>query len=146
MRSVPTTPTTVERFEEDSDHRDEPDPSEPAQASGASDADEQADLWTVRVSCPDCAQPVALTERAQALPEHAWCPNPWQPFGTTVCAGSGRTVAGDGAVVFLPVEPRAGRPEPTVLPENLDWRLQPFSHAAPAAARPAPVAGLSRAA
>ncbi|MFD7510664.1 hypothetical protein ACFV5N_15230 [Streptomyces sp. NPDC059853] len=145
MRSVPTTPATDQRFDDDPDHRDEPDPSEPARASGT-DAEEPADLWTVRVSCPDCAQPVALAERAGALPEHAWCPNPWQPFGTTVCAGSGRAVAGDGAVVFLPVEPRAGRPEPAVLPENLDWRLQPFSHATPAAARPAPVAGLSRAA
>ncbi len=85
-----------------------------------------------RVVCPDCAQPIALAGPGGALPEHALCPTPWNPFGLTVCAGSGRVVADEKAAV-APV-PRAGRDTALLdsLPEGLDWRLQPFSHAAPA--------------
>ncbi|MGW3296372.1 hypothetical protein ACWC9S_20625 [Streptomyces xiamenensis] len=140
MRSVST---TVHRIDEDPDL---PDDTEPDGSADLADPAEPADIWAVRVSCPDCGHPVALAERAQTLPEHAWCPTTWQPFGLTVCTGSGRRVAGDGAVVFLPVEPLIGDPAPAGLPEGLDWRLQPFSHAADTAARAGRTTGLRQAA
>lgn len=43
-----------------------------------------------RVICPDCAQPIALLADEAVLPEHALCISPWNPFGLTVCAGTGR--------------------------------------------------------
>lgn len=43
-----------------------------------------------RVVCPDCAQPIALLADEEVLPEHALCASPWNPFGLTVCAGTGR--------------------------------------------------------
>lgn len=43
-----------------------------------------------RVICPDCAQPIALLADEEVLPEHALCASPWNPFGLTVCAGTGR--------------------------------------------------------
>ncbi|MDT0442735.1 MULTISPECIES: hypothetical protein [unclassified Streptomyces] len=90
---------------------------------------EAADLF--RVVCPDCTQPIALAAPGTALPEHALCPTPWNPFGLTVCAGSGRMVADEKAAV-APV-PRTGHDTALLasLPESLDWRLQPFSHATP---------------
>ena len=42
-----------------------------------------------RVICPDCAQPIALLADEDILPEHALCASPWNPFGLTVCAGTG---------------------------------------------------------
>lgn len=44
-----------------------------------------------RVVCPDCAQPIALLADEEVLPEHALCATPWNPFGLTVCAGTGRS-------------------------------------------------------
>jgi hypothetical protein len=82
----------------------------------------------VRVSCPECDQPIALLADEDELPEHALCPTRWDPFGLTVCRGSGRSA--------LDAPPAAGVPsaeEDTAslltLPEGLDWRTQPFSHA-----------------
>jgi hypothetical protein len=46
-----------------------------------------------RVICPDCAQPIALLADEERLPEHALCASPWNPFGLTVCAGTGRAAA-----------------------------------------------------
>ena len=46
-----------------------------------------------RVICPDCAQPIALLADEEELPEHALCASPWNPFGLTVCAGTGRSAA-----------------------------------------------------
>jgi hypothetical protein len=91
--------------------------------------EEETDAALVRVLCPDCARPVALADPGAALPEHALCATPWNPFGLTLCPGSGRAAADDAGAV-LPVAP-AGREPLTlaVLPESLDWRLQPFSHA-----------------
>jgi len=43
-----------------------------------------------RVRCPDCTRPIALLADDVVLPEHAVCPTPWNPFGLTVCPGSGR--------------------------------------------------------
>jgi hypothetical protein len=88
----------------------------------------------VKVPCPDCGQPIALPAPDEALPVHALCPTPWNPFGLTVCPGSGRAAAGDAG----PEPCTAGRGGATIarptLPEGLDWRLQPFSHAGPAGA------------
>ncbi len=117
----------------------------PAQRGGSAprDFDEQvpgllddegdgvADADLVRLACPDCGQPIALQAPGEALPVHALCPTPWNPFGLTVCPGSGRSVSGEaGPATILPVAPGdvdvAAR---ATLPEGLDWRLRPFSHA-----------------
>ncbi|MEU1278341.1 hypothetical protein [Streptomyces sp. NPDC005805] len=89
-----------------------------------------------RVVCPDCAQPIALLAEEDVLPEHARCPTPWNPFGLTVCAGTGRAAAearpADGAA-------EAGEQETAVvltLPQGLDWRTQPFSHVGGPGSRP----------
>jgi hypothetical protein len=75
------------------------------------------------------------------LPSHAVCPNPWQPFGLTVCAGSGRAVADAGSVETLVVAPVAEHFAAAlpVLPSGLDWRTQPFSHVGGPGSRPIPV-------
>ncbi|MGK5642922.1 hypothetical protein ACSNOK_32170 [Streptomyces sp. URMC 126] len=99
--------------------------------------DEPADLTTMfRVTCPDCARPIALLADEDELPEHALCPSPWNPFGLTVCPGSGRAVED--------AEP-TGEDEGALeldtsllltLPESLDWRTQPFSHIGGPGSRP----------
>ncbi|SEG74209.1 hypothetical protein SAMN05216223_109203 [Actinacidiphila yanglinensis] len=84
----------------------------------------------VRLACPDCGRPIAVTGDDVVLPSHAVCPNPWQPFGLTVCGGSGRAVADAGPLEPLVVA-AAGEPPAAVLPKlptGLDWRTQPFSH------------------
>ncbi|WP_103500592.1 MULTISPECIES: hypothetical protein [Streptomyces] len=105
------------------------------------DADDGVDHpVVVRRACPTCAQPVAVTPAETELPEHAVCSTPWNPFGLTVCPGSGRPVPG-AVPVMEPVAVRGE--EPLTLPETLDWRTQPFSHAGRHAARatePAPAA------
>ncbi|MDJ1131343.1 hypothetical protein NMN56_005115 [Streptomyces iconiensis] len=89
-----------------------------------------------RVNCPDCAQPIALLPLEESLPEHALCASPWDPFGLTVCKGSGRavsetaTVEGEGAARERVVS------ELLSLPKGLDWRTQPFSHASGPGAQP----------
>lgn len=89
-----------------------------------------------RVSCPDCARPIALLADEDVLPEHALCPSPWNPFGLTVCTGSGRPVE-----EASPEEDPLSAEEQDVallltLPEGLDWRTQPFSHAGGPGSRP----------
>lgn len=89
-----------------------------------------------RVICPDCAQPIALLADEEVLPEHALCASPWNPFGHTVCSGTGRDAADarpadealqlqeqDNAIVLT-------------LPQELDWRMQPFSHVGGPGSRP----------
>ncbi|WP_190233016.1 hypothetical protein [Streptomyces avicenniae] len=91
-----------------------------------------------RVLCPGCARPVALEEPGGAVPQHAVCPSPFDPFGMAVCPGSGEEA--DDGVVPLPVTPLAVEPVAlAALPESLHWRLQPFSHAVRHATRPAVV-------
>ncbi|MEC4019116.1 hypothetical protein [Streptomyces sp. H27-D2] len=89
-----------------------------------------------RVSCPDCARPIALLADEDVLPEHALCPTPWNPFGLTVCPGSGRGVAD-----AVPADESLAALEQDAallltLPEGLDWRTQPFSHRAGPGSRP----------
>ncbi|MGP3970551.1 hypothetical protein [Streptomyces sp. 6N223] len=109
------------------------DPALDPEAGTEGDAEAEGDL--TRVACPDCRQPIALSAEAEALPEHALCPTRWNPFGLTVCPGSGRNVAGGAGTAPVPAEPRRGESAARLtLPEGLDWRLQPFSD--PPVARP----------
>ncbi|WP_405935817.1 hypothetical protein OG338_02905 [Streptomyces sp. NBC_00726] len=111
--------------------RTEPEPVDPFEDS-APDAYDTFEMY--RVVCPDCAQPIALLADEDVLPEHALCPSPWNPFVLTVCPGTGR-VAGD-----RPTEADGAQEQETALlltlPQGLDWRTQPFSHAGGAASRP----------
>ncbi|MFX4292145.1 hypothetical protein [Streptomyces bohaiensis] len=96
----------------------------------------------VRRACPSCAQPVAVSPGETELPAHAVCSTPWNPFGSTVCDGSGRPVP-----AAVPVMEPAGvvDTEALSLPAGLDWRSQPFSHAVRVAPREAvPVAAPPR--
>ena len=67
---------------------------EPA-PEGGEPAEDEFDAYDTfemyRVICPDCAQPIALLADEEVLPEHALCATPWNPFGLTVCAGTGRS-------------------------------------------------------
>ena len=89
-----------------------------------------------RVICPDCAQPIALLADEEVLPEHALCASPWNPFGLTVCAGTGRTAA-DARPADESVEPQEQDTALLLtLPQGLDWRTQPFSHVGGPGSRP----------
>ncbi|MFF4488254.1 hypothetical protein ACFY0F_17430 [Streptomyces sp. NPDC001544] len=95
-----------------------------------------------RVICPDCAQPIALLADEEVLPEHALCASPWNPFGLTVCAGTGRAAAD-----ARPADD-SSRPQEQdtalllTLPQGLNWRTQPFSHVGGPGSRPMRVATL----
>jgi hypothetical protein len=114
---------------------------EPAGALDTTDASDTAEEFDedsygiFRVYCPHCTRPIALLAREEVLPEHALCSSPWNPFGLTVCAGSGRSVAD-----AVPLEADEGAEQDVTvlltLPAGLDWRKQPFSHAALAISRP----------
>ena len=91
---------------------------------------------TYRVICPDCAQSIALLADEEILPEHALCASPWNPFGHTVCAGTGRSA--DDA---LPADEAVQLQEQDTavllaLPQQIDWRTQPFSHVGGPGSRP----------
>ncbi|WP_433548608.1 hypothetical protein ACQPZG_28835 [Streptomyces sp. CA-294286] len=89
-----------------------------------------------RVVCPDCAQPIALLADEDVLPEHAKCPTPWNPFGLTACAGTGRPAAdAKPADESLAVQEQDTALLLT-LPQGLDWRTQPFSHVGGPGSRP----------
>ncbi|MDO0928677.1 hypothetical protein QQY24_25880 [Streptomyces sp. TG1A-8] len=99
-----------------------------------------------RVICPDCAQPIALLADEEVLPEHALCASPWNPFGLTVCAGTGRAAAD-----ARPADESAAPQEQDTallltLPQGLDWRTQPFSHVGGPGSRPMRMPDLRRAA
>ncbi|GKQ40102.1 hypothetical protein [Streptomyces sp. A012304] len=97
-----------------------------------------------RVICPDCAQPIALLADEEVLPEHALCASPWNPFGLTVCAGTGRA-AGEARPAdesFAPQEQDTALL--LTLPQGLDWRTQPFSHVGGPGSRPMRVSTMGR--
>ncbi|MFF6994218.1 hypothetical protein ACFY93_04555 [Streptomyces sp. NPDC008313] len=97
-----------------------------------------------RVICPDCAQPIALLADEEVLPEHALCATPWDPFGLTVCAGTGRA-AGDAPSADETAEPQEQDTALLLtLPQGLDWRTQPFSHVGGPGSRPVRVASMGR--
>ncbi|MFI0239594.1 hypothetical protein [Streptomyces sp. NPDC016845] len=100
------------------------------------DADSYDTFEMYRVLCPDCAQPIALLADEDVLPEHALCASPWNPFGLTVCAGTGRSAAD-----ARPADELVGAQEQDTallltLPQGLDWRMQPFSHVGGPGSRP----------
>ncbi|WP_328890090.1 hypothetical protein [Streptomyces sp. NBC_00316] len=121
--------------------RTEPEPAEPVE-DAAPDAYDTFEMY--RVICPDCAQPIALLADEDVLPEHALCPTPWNPFVLTVCAGTGR----DAAQARPADESLELQEQETALlltlPQGLDWRMQPFSHAGGAGSRPLRVPQIRR--
>ncbi|MEU6406490.1 hypothetical protein [Streptomyces sp. NPDC046985] len=124
---------------ENSDNPDNAENAENAENPAEFDA-EAADAYDTlemyRVICPECAQPIALLADEEILPEHALCASPWNPFGLTVCAGTGRS-----ASTARPADDSAEPQEQQTallltLPQGLDWRMQPFSHVGGPASRP----------
>lgn len=98
--------------------------------SGEPDEAQEPETYEIfRVTCPDCRQPIGLFAEEETIPEHALCASPWDPFGLTVCQGSGRAateaVPYDGDLELQ----EHGVAALLTLPEGLDWRMQPFSHA-----------------
>ncbi|MFI1732509.1 hypothetical protein ACH40E_25555 [Streptomyces acidicola] len=93
-------------------------------------------LEMYRVICPDCAQPIALLADEEVLPEHALCASPWNPFGLTVCAGTGRTAAEARSADESEEPQEQDTALLLTLPQGLDWRTQPFSHVGGPGSRP----------
>ena len=114
------------------------------------DFDEELDAYDTfemyRVICPDCAQPIALLADEAVLPEHALCASPWNPFGLTVCAGTGRRAAEARAADEAAKAQEQDTALLLTLPQGLDWRTQPFSHVGGPASRPMRVPVMRRAA
>ncbi|WP_093801914.1 hypothetical protein [Streptomyces sp. Wb2n-11] len=135
--------------------RTEPEPVESVEPVGSVDDNEVDDLddfdaydtfEMYRVICPDCTQPIALLADENVLPEHAKCPTPWNPFGLTACAGTGRPAAdAKPADESLEVQEQETALLLT-LPQGFDWRTQPFSHVGGPGSRPLKVSQLRRAA
>ena len=97
-----------------------------------------------RVICPDCAQPIALLADEEKLPEHALCASPWNPFGLTVCTGTGRR-ASEARSADESAEPQEQETALLLtLPQGLDWRTQPFSHVGGPGSRPVRVVPVMR--
>jgi hypothetical protein len=106
-------------------------------AADAVDEDSIDETYEIfRVICPDCARPIALLADEDVLPEHALCPSPWNPFGLTVCAGSGRGVAETAPADDSLDAQQQDAALLLTLPEHLDWRTQPFSHIGGPGSRP----------
>ncbi|MFF7238537.1 hypothetical protein [Streptomyces collinus] len=89
-----------------------------------------------RVVCPDCAQPIALLADEEVLPEHALCASPWNPFGLTVCAGTGRAAAEARPADETVTPQEQDTALLLTLPQGLNWRTQPFSHVGGPGSRP----------
>ncbi|MEU0087571.1 hypothetical protein [Streptomyces sp. NPDC006274] len=126
--------------------RTEPEPVDPAEPSDADILSEYDTFEMFRVVCPDCAQPIALLADEDILPEHALCPTPWNPFGLTVCSGTGRD-ASSARPADESLEPQEQDTALLLtLPQGLDWRTQPFSHVGGPGSRPLKMQPLRRAA
>ncbi|MEU1464532.1 hypothetical protein ABZ467_28285 [Streptomyces sp. NPDC005727] len=121
----------------------EPEGVEP-DADQADELDAYDTFEMYRVLCPDCAQPIALLADEEFLPEHALCASPWNPFGLTVCAGTGRaaTEARPADESFAPQEQDTALL--LTLPQGLNWRTQPFSHVGGPGSRPMRVQSMGR--
>jgi hypothetical protein len=121
----------------------EPEGVEP-DAFEAEELDDYDTFEMYRVICPDCAQPIALLADEDVLPEHALCASPWNPFGLTVCAGTGRAAA-DARSTDESFEPQEqGTALLLTLPQGLNWRTQPFSHVGGPGSRPMRVPAMRR--
>lgn len=126
--------------------RTEPEPVDPAEPVDLEELDAYDTFEMYRVICPDCAQPIALLADEDVLPEHALCPTPWNPFGLTVCSGTGRDAStARPADSSLEVQEQDTALLLT-LPQGLDWRTQPFSHVGGPGSRPLKVPPMRRAA
>ncbi|MFI6643059.1 hypothetical protein [Streptomyces sp. NPDC050504] len=99
-----------------------------------------------RVFCPDCEQPIALLADEEVLPEHALCPTRWNPFGLTVCPGTGRLASDARRADESPLAQEQDMAMLLTLPQGLDWRTQPFSHVGGPGSRPIKVPRMRRAA
>lgn len=97
-----------------------------------------------RVICPDCAQPIALLADEEVLPEHALCASPWNPFGLTVCAGTGRRASEARSADESADLQEQDTALLLTLPQGLDWRTQPFSHVGGPGSRPMRVPTMRR--
>ncbi|ATW47503.1 hypothetical protein ACWGJT_22770 [Streptomyces xantholiticus] len=126
--------------------RTEPEPVDPAEPADTDVLGEYDTFEMYRVICPDCAQPIALLADEDVLPEHALCPTPWNPFGLTVCSGTGR----DASSARPADESLELQEQDTALlltlPQGLNWRTQPFSHVGGPGSRPLKMTPLRRAA
>ncbi|MFE5028938.1 hypothetical protein ACFRAO_38050 [Streptomyces sp. NPDC056656] len=115
----------------------EPEPEGVEPADTGIDAFDEYDTFEMyRVFCPDCAQPIALLADEDVLPEHALCASPWNPFGLTVCAGTGRPAADARPADDSTEVQEQDTALLLTLPQGLDWRMQPFSHVGGAGSRP----------
>ena len=81
------------------------------------------------MTCPDCAQPIALLADEDTLPEHALCRLAVEPVRADGVPGVG-PAGGRGAA--RPTRPWSAQEQDAAvlltLPQGLDWRTQPFSH------------------
>lgn len=102
----------------------------------AEDVDAYDTFEMFRVICPDCAQAIALLADENVLPEHALCASPWNPFGLTVCAGTGRAAADARPADESALPQEQDTALLLTLPQGLDWRTQPFSHMGGPGSRP----------
>ncbi|MFD4701879.1 hypothetical protein [Streptomyces niveus] len=109
---------------------------EPVDSVEADELDFYDTFEMFRVVCPDCSQPIALLADEDSLPEHALCPSPWNPFVLTVCAGTGRSASEAGAADESLDAQEQDTALLLTLPQGLDWRTQPFSHAGGHSSRP----------
>ncbi|MFI6000943.1 hypothetical protein ACIA98_11030 [Streptomyces sp. NPDC051366] len=120
--------------------RTEPEPVELNETEYADDGEylEDVDGFEIHHAiCPDCGQPIALVADEEYLPEHALCLTPWNPFGLTVCAGTGRPASEALPTVGMGLEePQELEVVLLDLPQGLDWRTQPFSHVGGPGSRP----------
>ncbi|MFG2297932.1 hypothetical protein [Streptomyces sp. NPDC048603] len=116
--------------------RSEPEPFEPLDTEDDDCLDEAEPFEIRHATCPDCGQSIALVADEEHLPQHALCLSPWNPFGLTVCAGTGRAVA-EALPAIGAVELQEPAPVTVLtLPQGLDWRTQPFSHVGGPGSRP----------
>lgn len=103
-------------------------------------ADDEFDAYDTfemyRVICPDCAQSIALLADEEMLPEHALCASPWNPFGLTVCVGTGRRATEARSADESAELQEQDTALLLTLPQGLDWRTQPFSHVGGPGSRP----------
>ncbi|SDO63618.1 hypothetical protein SAMN04487981_11246 [Streptomyces sp. cf386] len=110
--------------------------------------DEELDAYDTfemyRVICPNCAQPIALLADEEVLPEHALCASPWNPFGLTVCAGTGRKAAEAGSADESEEPHEQELALLLTLPQGLNWRTQPFSHVGGPGSRPIRIPAMRR--
>jgi hypothetical protein len=122
----------------------EPDGFDADHTDGTDEFDAYDTFEMYRVICPDCAQPIALLADEEVLPEHALCASPWNPFGLTVCAGTGRA-ASEARPADESFEPQEQDTALLLtLPQGLDWRTQPFSHVGGPGSRPMRVPAMRR--